>query len=271
MLSLSQPLYFPKLVHVGEATFKAWTDTKKKTNLYKLDWSKSENFKRSNFNDWAKRHKGISQYIGDLPEEYDEWLKDFTFAIPSHYMFRITDFSQKALAGWCARYPFDTAIRELCLKPAISYIEVAFKLIADCPYDKETNYFYRKDDKILIAHAALYKFWSFQTGRGLVEDHADFNRLEFISKMKGALAPPDKYRAAVIDFLNSIKEHQKALEKVYERVCIEKNPTGPSLGEKTASTASNWRGASLGNTTSSNADNTTIYFSKGGNETESKA
>jgi len=223
MLSLSQPFYFPKFIHAGEANFKAWSDRFKKTRLYKLDWSQAENYKEDKYYKWAKERDIKAKYTGELPVKYDEWLKNITFAIPEHYMYRIKDFSQKANFGWCDKYPYDTSIRELCLKPAISYVEVAFKLIADCPYNEETNYFYRGDDRILIAHAALYKFWSFQTGRGCVEDHADFRRLEYIVK-KGMAKP--EFKTMVRKFLSAIKRYQKRLEKMYEGVSVE-SPTGP--------------------------------------------
>ena len=105
MLDLSCPLYFPKFSHAGQATFKAWSDSKKKTNLYKLDWSKVEEIKASRFNKWAEKRSPVPKFPGDLPEVYDEWLKKFTFAIPNHYMDRINDFSQQAHLGWSARYP----------------------------------------------------------------------------------------------------------------------------------------------------------------------
>jgi hypothetical protein len=235
MLNIFSPLYFPKLVHVGEANFKAWSDDSKVTALYRLDWSLAEKIKEKEFGKWLERAHVDAKYVGDLPKEYDEWLKNFTFAIPNHYITRIRTFARMGLEGWTTAYPFDTNIREICLKPAISAVEVSFKLIADCPYDKETNYFYRGDDKIIVAHAALYKFWCFQTGRGCIEDHANFQRLEFISKYEdiynGTPKEPSKMKKEVNKFLEAIKKHNKVLDDAH--IITEGPPViGPSLGEK---------------------------------------
>lgn len=229
MLGILSPLYFPKLVRIGEANFKAWSDSSKMTNLYTLDWSRAEKLKEEHFNDWVKKHADTdAKYSGDLPKEYDEWLKNFTFAIPEHYRARIGDFSRRSLETWTDKYPFDTSIREMCLKPAISYVEAAFKLIADCPYDEETNYFYRGDDKIIVAYAALYKFWCFQTGRGCIEDHADFQRLRFLSTL--ATLEPSKTKIEVDKFLEAIKEHNKKLDEAHRLNLKEKGPVvGPVI------------------------------------------
>lgn len=235
MLSILNPLYFPRLVRIGQANFSAWSDNSKMTPLYKLDWSQIEKIKEKEFKGWAKNHANIdTKYVGDLPKEYDEWLKNFTFAIPDHYMTKIRAFARQGLEGWTTNYPFDTNIREMCLKPAISAVEVSFKLIADCPYDKQTNYFYREDDKIIVAHAALYKFWCFQTGRGCIEDHANFQRLEFISKFEdtcnGTSKEPSKMKKEVNKFLIAIKKHNKILDKAY--ALNTETPPGPSLAEE---------------------------------------
>lgn len=241
MLHIFNPLHFPKLVRIGEVNFKAWSDSASETTVYKLDWSQTEKNKKEHFYKWIKNSKTTftcspTEFVGDLPKEYDEWLKNFTFAIPVHYLERIRDFSRRGQETWTARYPFDTSIRELCYKPAISYIEVAFKLIADCIYDSETNYFYRGDDKVIVAHAALYKFWCFQTGRGLIEDHADFERLEFIANFEGygdeRPVGDTALKITVKKFLNAIKEHNKVLDEAHRMSMEDSGPVvGPSLGE----------------------------------------
>jgi len=245
MLRVVSPLYFPKLIRIGEVTFKAWSDSPKSTNIYKLDWSEAERIKKEKFEKWANNHAGTSdslkkyQYFPELPQEYDEWLKDFTIALPANYYKTIREFSRRGLEVWSSEYSFDTMIRELCLKPAQAYIEVAFKLIADCLYDAGKNYFYRGDDKILFAHAALYKFWNGQTGRGLLERNADFDRLKSFTKITACVDGDMQKHKIVRKFLDDIKEYQKQYEIMYHQISEERNPIVTTGNETSSSHSSN--------------------------------
>jgi hypothetical protein len=52
--------------------------------------------------------------------------------------------------------------------------------VCDCAYDEETNYFYRADNKYLLPHLLLFRFWQYQTGSGCILNHANFEKLESI-------------------------------------------------------------------------------------------
>jgi len=137
------------------------------------------------------------------------------FAIPQTYMTEIHRCVHLALFEWGTNRPFDIMIRKICLEPAISYIFVSFRLIADCLYDKKTNYFYRGEDKIFATQAMLYKFWSFQTGCGLIKKHAHFERLNTENN-------------TVKEFLKIINEHEKKFLEHRPEI----SEIGPSLEEK---------------------------------------
>ncbi len=244
MLGIRNPLFFPRLIRTGEVKFKAWSDTAKTTTTYELDWSESEKKKEEGYYKWYSGYASTDNqanefmYIPELPKKHDDWLKNFTIAIPAHYLETIRSFSRRGLDVWIGRYPFDTMIREICLKPAIAYIDVAFRLIADCLYDPSTKYFYRGADKILFAHIALYKFWSGQTGGGLLERNADFDRLESMIKVTTCLEQDLKTHKIIKEFLDDMRDHRNNKEVQHSNIQTERNPVvshpvvGPSLGEE---------------------------------------
>ena len=181
MLRLTPTLLFPRFVRTGETNFKSKSGSSdsKTTMVYQLDWDPIDKIREDR---WYKyqAQTSDSKFMGTLPPKYDEWVKGMQFAIPQHYMEEIRRCAHQASIEWATERHFDTMIREICLKPAISYAYVAFRLIADCMYDDQSNYFYRGDDKTIATQAMLYKFWSYQTGRGLLKDHAMFSRIEGI-------------------------------------------------------------------------------------------
>jgi hypothetical protein len=213
MLSLSSPrcLQFPSLVHVGETQFSAWQEKGKSTTLYRLDWSRLDSEREQH---WLKSHAKnqiqtsdqtfvLAEYPGSLPEPYDTWVKNMIFSVPRSYVDEIHRVCRMASIEWATERHFDTMIRDICLEPAIAYTYVGFRLLSDCLYDSKTAFFYRGNDKTFAPQALLYKFWSGQTGRGLLRSHARFE------KISGRL------EADVSKFISVIDEHEKRLEKAY--------------------------------------------------------
>lgn len=216
MLRSIHALYFPRLVHLEDTSFKSWSDSQKTTGIYKLDWNQIDELKKKRFLEhYSRCNPPQIVFPGTLPSEYDQWVKNLLFAIPTHYMAEIRRCAKTALMEWGVERHFDTMIREICLEPAISYIFVAFRMLADCLYDSETNYFYRGDDKIIAPQALLYKFWSFQTGRGLVKGHAQFHRLEYCASEN----------QKVTSFLTAINEYEKTLEKSLPQMADVEGPS----------------------------------------------
>jgi len=220
MLHVSQPLYFPSLHRFGETTFKSHSDSENVTGLYTLDWDKVDKTKKESFMKWKTTRTSDAKFPGTLPEEYDNWVKQLTFAIPRHYLKEITSNTYKALIEWSSEYPFDTNIREMCLVPAIGHVYVAFDLIADCLYDATTNYFSRDPKKTITAQVMLYKFWSLQTGRGLIRDHAKFDKIEWLAKADSRFSD-DSTKFQVRSFFKAIDAYEKELDKVYAVVIAE--------------------------------------------------
>lgn len=199
-------LLFPTLIRVGETSFKSWSDSEKAaTSLYQLSWDPVDKIKTDRWN------KG--DFPGTLPEKYDSWVKDMTFAIPQHYLMEVRRTARLSVLEWCTSRPFDTMVREICLEPAVSYAYVSFRLVADCLYDSDTNYFYRGNDKILAPQAMLYKFWSHQTGRGLLRAFSRFDKIWMADSKSEDV--DDSKRAVVIPFMAAIHEFEKKLEEAH--------------------------------------------------------
>ena len=213
MLSLNR-LLFPRLVHQGEAPLKD-----SKLPLYTLDWNPIDKTRRDRYvKSIVDEVKGIPidklYPFTTMPPPYNKWIKGLFFVIPHNYMEEIRRCARLGVIEWSTARPFDTMIKGICLEPAIDYIFVAFRLLADCVYDKKTEYYYRGKDKIFIAQALLYKFWSFQTGSGLIKDHAQFKRLECYRNV--GLDTPE-----LEEFIKAINKHEKEIFKMIKNKSTE--------------------------------------------------
>lgn len=179
MYKLEKELYFPRLNRIGETTFKSWGETQKTTNIYKLNWHWKETILRERHVKWLKQnhpHLDIP-FIDDLSEPYNQWMKKMQYALPVKYLHEIRRCAQMANVEYNIFRPFDTSISDMCLDPGIKFVYVAFRLVADCAYDPKTEYFYRGEDKAFLTNALLFKFWINQTGRGMVWQYAEMDKL----------------------------------------------------------------------------------------------
>lgn len=224
MIRLNHPI-FPHLIRKDEVSFKSWSDSDKTTTVYKIDWEKLDQYKYQKFTDDAKRYCHMPydyQFPGTLPEPYDSWVKSLEFTIPVRYLEEIRYNARMAQMIYCSSHPFDTMIREICYEPAIAHVFVAFRLIADCTYSRETNYFYRGDEKIIIPQALLYKFWVHQVGDGLIQDHSYFNKIK--TRLKFNDKGNESHCRTIQKFINATNDFQEKLTKLHEIRCVEKEP-----------------------------------------------
>jgi hypothetical protein len=192
MLYRPHNLIFPKLHFQKETKFKSWGEDGT-TRIYELDWDE----------------------LRKLPEPYDAWVKRFTFALPHHYYEEITRSSVMANIEWGHPKPFDTAVRPRMA--TVGFIYDAFMLLADCLYDQNKDYFYRGNDKGLVKHAMLHKFWYSNTGRGVVDEFARAHKIRDIVSVKNATSPAIKiYR----DFLSIIEKFHERLENATSKASM---------------------------------------------------
>jgi len=98
----------------------------------------------------------------------------------------------------------------MCLNPGKEFISCAFKLIADCLYDREKNYFSRKFSKSVVESLLIYRFWVHQTGRTLPWFNAEFDMKEYYAmKYKRDEEPEDE----ILQVCRDIKEFEKIVNR----------------------------------------------------------
>ena len=145
-------LVFPRLEHIKEVKFSR--GPKNDSHLYELDWTPVDNLKST---------------LGSLPDKYDKLIKGLRFAISGNYLKGIHHFSNLALQERNRSWGYDTCIRDNLQIVNGSSVETALMLLADCAYDEVNNYWYpHGKGKFFLKPLMVYKFWAFQTGRGIV-------------------------------------------------------------------------------------------------------
>lgn len=213
MLGNRSRLVFPKLVFDGTVKLSNGDSSQM---LYHLDWSDFDKVMQKRHYDWNEETKNRVKYFYPLPKEYDDMIKGLSFVLSEDYLTEIRRTSNKALEEWSCSRGFDTMIREMCLIPGESFIAVAFNLLGDSVYDKETNFFSRKIEKKIIPHALKYRFWFHQTGRGLIPSKAEFDILK--AKVASHVFNKDVEKL-IEDFLECSNQYLLELDKEYVRIC----------------------------------------------------
>ena len=219
--------YYPRLIHLGDAEFKSRVQKKQllppvpvKVSikpLFKLDWEPVDKLKIEQYLKWRDQYWSEAKEFWPkkvpetLPKEY-EWVSDLTYAIPKSYQDEIEHFTALSIVEWSRKRSFDTVIREMCLDVREKAINCAFKLIADCIYDEEKKGWARSN-KFLTKHLLMYKFWREVTGRGLVYDHAEFERIEWLANTDSDLVSRKESEEArkCIDRIKEWEEEQEEL------------------------------------------------------------
>ena len=234
-------LRFPRLDFVRDVTFDKGEN--KTTALFRLDWSESDKFHENYWMKWVEDHAYASpskkiDFVCKFPDAYERTLQSAFFAIPKPYLAEIHRMTQQAIVEWNAERTFDTSIREMCLKPAISFIECSFDLISDCLYDFGTNYYTRGHKKYIIRSLMLYRFWQHQTGRGMIESRAQFEALEkwaedsstpvvrhgtIDPRMRPILKKQDEESVEIskdlFNYIEAMRAYHQELDAMYGRAC----------------------------------------------------
>lgn len=180
-------LVFPKIAYVrgGKIVWQSKAGTgrarrPKDIELYRLDWDAFEkDLRREDRTGWYVRRRPDLDRSA-LPPRYEKMLRDATFAISPEYMLEVRRNAERALDEWETERPFDTIVREHCLEPGIAHAESAFYLLEDCLFNPELHYWLNHDtlEKRVMLEAMLLKFWTGQTGPGLVWSFAHMDRLD---------------------------------------------------------------------------------------------
>jgi hypothetical protein len=208
-------LLFPRLRFVQQDTMTTQGATRTRpVELYRLDWTAFDNsLKERHDRRLEKHHPGVFvPFISGLPPLYDGYVQGYHFALDNYYIDEIRRCARQADSEWTTQRAFDTMIRDLCLEPAIAYVMVAFKLLADCIYDPDTQYFSRCPDRYYAAHAMAHKFWHHQTGRGVVDCNARIPELR--ARIAGGRLDEDTAKS-LSAFLDALDAHYKTYKTTY--------------------------------------------------------
>ena len=192
MLNNKSKLFFPKIIYDKSIQIEPSNSQSKIANLYYLDWTRKE--LKCNTNSPRP----------DLPHNLDDKVKNLKFMIDNSYLDEIRRTSWQAIAELNQiRSITDKSMKRIYLKPAASYIETAFKLLADTTFDEDTEYYYRQHDKIIIPYLLLYKFWKGQIAKNLILEFANIPELMVKTST-------DEQRKYADDFLSYVNKDMEA-------------------------------------------------------------
>lgn len=173
----------------------------KTTPLFRLDWRRVDEYKINEYSDWINKY-WRDKYPPDLqgkspatlPIALDELVCDLEFAVPKSYAAEIDHFTDLYVSEARRKREMDTVIRDMCGQVRVKAMNSALKLLADCAIDRKTGGWLRSMtvnlqasdqgcwpvtiDKHILQSLLMYKFWYGVTGRGLVWEFAEFDKLK---------------------------------------------------------------------------------------------
>ena len=211
MLNINQCLCFPTL-----CTGEECPEIDGIATLYYLDWSSQETC-AIKFGNKLLGENLFSEGSASLPEPYDSDIKKLVFAIKPIHLSELKRCCLMAMAEYnLINSIYDDIIARFCIKPAVAYIETAFKLLSDSIFTVHRNYYSRDYfSKIIYFHAMLYKFWCYQTYSSYIWERSVIDRLQqhiTLTKKMGSLESidPDK---RIRSFVVAVHKHQFDLIK----------------------------------------------------------
>ena len=201
MLNQEHKLYFPFILYVRPHATNTF-------GVYKLNWITQEIVFRSK----------IENCISTLPFDYEHKIADLVFGLQTGYLTEIRRCAHAAINEFNVHRQVDGYMQDLCLKPGVSYVETAFRLLADSILDEHSDYYTRAYVlKTIAFHAMLYKFWCCQTTKTSIYENARLYDLAQASRTAQKIKHPgydlDKSTEEISKFLEAIKNHQKVFEE----------------------------------------------------------
>lgn len=222
MLSYDTRLLFPRLRRLGEChvVHKAnpAEQPPSQRGLYQLDWMQCDAIKLDDHVKWVNDHhegKDIP-FVPTLPKIIDETVCNQLFALNGEYLRAIRSHTRMARDVWNLGLSMDTMARDRALSPTAALVWSALWLLADCAYDPETQYYIRTATKIILPYAMAWKFWQYQTGRGLIWRKAKLHKLEKRQNQNVVGSPETALMEK--DFIDRMKIHREDLYKSYDDV-----------------------------------------------------
>lgn len=213
MLGLGGSLRFPRLSWVEAVDIHTKNE---KIPCYTLNWTLIDEI--------------LCPFAVPLPEKY-LWMSEGAFAIRGNYGQAIAHYSQLALieAAKVSMFGLDTMMREASHKVSEQAAFTAFRLLSDCDYDPQTQYWSRAPERLILPYLLAWRFWQKQTGRGLIWEKAKIP--ELINRMHRSNWSKEE-KALIEEFLDVLRSTEKAMDEAANSVLPKGNSpvTGPSKG-----------------------------------------
>lgn len=188
-------LHFPKLQFLENMIVPR---RNKEVAVYQLDWA------------------GFNQ----LPAPYNAAVDNLLFWINADYLAEIQRNQNRATEEWNLIRNFDTAVRDICLEPAIAHARVAMKLLWDC----------RAEDQFWVAqNAMVYRMWLGQTGGACVARNAELDKLQAL--VDNASAPLAEL-SAIRKFLATISISRRENPEQFKTLGFYESYVSPFTGQK---------------------------------------
>lgn len=191
MLNNKSKLFFPKIEFEKSVELNHNSGDSKVVNLYYLDWTHKE----------KKCNNGESE----LPFRYEEIIKNLRFAISDSYLDEIRRVAWCSISEFNTIRKLDSSIKQIYLKPTVAYISSAFTLLSDSIFDTNANFYYRGNNKVILTHLLLYKFWKNQRqiATSMILDFAHIPELLTISMNEKMT---DEQSQVLNEFLSFVNE-----------------------------------------------------------------
>jgi hypothetical protein len=167
MLGYQYRLMFPHLNAVKDVVLRG---QKKPTMIWQLNWEGLDKL--------VEHVAPIKTIFEDQQILQD--VNNYYFALSQNHLREIHNFSRSTLDTICCRSnTYDgSTLFEAVHEVAEVMLMTAFKLLGDCLYDPERNYYNRSYDKIIAPHLMAWRFWVFQAGEGMIRSFAKIKELE---------------------------------------------------------------------------------------------
>lgn len=120
----------------------------------------------------------------------------------------IKHFANLALQERNMNWGYDTCIRDNVCLVSQSCVETALMLLSDCVYDEDREYWLPSEKgRFFVRPLLIYKFWAFQTGRGLVRGKSKVDKRIKRAQESDIFGPFEKAFAKELDVaLNGLEQ-----------------------------------------------------------------
>ncbi|MFA6233733.1 MAG: hypothetical protein WC824_06005 [Bacteroidota bacterium] len=227
-------LFFPHIVRIPDqfARLSPSDPDNKAIPLYRLDWEIVDVAKERKHFKWLSQKDNKARGIPFQALTSPEWetqIDGLSFALTREYREHIYHCTNLAQTEWCLPRPFDTNIRDKCLRIATEAVQVSFYLLLDCLWDSNIQapnrlgkgYWVRGELREVFRSACLIRFWDHQIGRAKIQFISGLDDLQKYARDQGAhlrnepnKSEIEKIKELVLSFETRMALYNKSVESL---------------------------------------------------------